>query len=237
MYLSYRDSIAELSIEEKGILLDAIFEYQLTGDVSEMPKLVKIIFSIMKQQFDRDNEKYQNIINRNRQNINKRWNKTDSKNTTGKSGKITYSDTDTDTDTDTDDVDVSDAGSGFAEIANFFESSSSYFPKVDLNDNSLRKQYYVMLKKHGIEKIKEAITNASQSWYCIGHNERASVVPLLWILTPKYFERLLSNEYKNKGKFPEFNRDGTRITDTQKKIFATSEDFFSRLKNEDNNQY
>ena len=252
MYMSYRESIAELSTEEKGILLDAIFDYHSTGNIPDMPKMVRIVFSIMKHQFDRDCSKYQEIVERNRMNGMKggRPQKTQKnpKNPDGyfgnpvkNSGNPNDDDNDDGNGNDTehgyDDGDVTEVGAGFAEIANFYESSSSSFPKVDLNDNSLRNQYGVMLKKHGVEKIKEAILRASESWYCTGHNDRASVVPLLWILTPKYFDGLLSKKFENRGKFPEFDKNGMRVTDNQKNSIAITQSLFAERYNENNTPY
>lgn len=241
MYMSFREAIAELSTDEKGILLDAIFEYNSTGNVPEIPKMVKIVFSIMKHQFDRDSVKYQEILKRNWENgklggrpptnPNKPrkpsgliGNPVQNSGNPVKNSETLYDDDNVSDDVDvseseSDDVDVSVYGAGFSEIANFFESSSSSFPKVDFNDSYLKKLYYDMLKKHGIEKIKEAILNASESWYCTGHNEKGTIADLLWILTPKYFENLLSKKYANKGKFPEYNTNGTKVTDNQKNSF------------------
>jgi hypothetical protein len=50
----------DLSDEQKGQLFNAIYQYQLGNEVVLSP-LVKIAFSQFKQQFIRDDEKYQNV--------------------------------------------------------------------------------------------------------------------------------------------------------------------------------
>ena len=62
--------------------------------------MLQMAFGFIASSIDRDSEKYQNIVERNRANIGKRWNKKDTKDTTGKTGKFSYSDTDNGTDTE-----------------------------------------------------------------------------------------------------------------------------------------
>ena len=58
LYTSYADQIKLLNESEKAMLLDAIFEYQLTGELSvELCPMVAMAFSFMKRQFDEDDEK------------------------------------------------------------------------------------------------------------------------------------------------------------------------------------
>ena len=59
MYTSYIAQIKKLSREEKGELLEAIYDYQLEGEVSsQLSPLVDMVFSFMQEQFDLDREKY-----------------------------------------------------------------------------------------------------------------------------------------------------------------------------------
>jgi hypothetical protein len=69
--------------------------------------LTSIIFEPFFNQFKRDEEKYQNVVERNKINIAKRWNKPNTKNTTRKTGipkdtKNTDSDSKNDSDSDSD---------------------------------------------------------------------------------------------------------------------------------------
>lgn len=69
-FLIFKDSLPvldELSNEQAGLLFKAIKSYQNDEDI-ELDSLTKIIFSPFKAQFDRDNEKYQKIVERNKNN-------------------------------------------------------------------------------------------------------------------------------------------------------------------------
>ncbi|NCU72446.1 MAG: hypothetical protein EBY66_05495, partial [Candidatus Fonsibacter lacus] len=63
----------------------AIFNYQ-SQNILPTNNLISIIFEPFLNQFKRDEEKYQNVVERNKINIAKRWNKPNTKNTTGKIG-------------------------------------------------------------------------------------------------------------------------------------------------------
>lgn len=99
IYRSFYEPVKELTKEDKGVLFDAIRNYALDKvDPIELSPMLKMAFSFISDTIDRDSEKYQNIVERNRANIGKRWNKKDTKNTTGKTGTIRYSDNGNDTD-------------------------------------------------------------------------------------------------------------------------------------------
>ena len=93
------DILDQLTDQQAGKLFKAISCYQKTGQISQDDQLVKIAIVPFINQFKRDEEKYLNIVERNKINISKRW----SKNTTGKTGipkdtKNTDSDSDSDSD-------------------------------------------------------------------------------------------------------------------------------------------
>ena len=68
LYKSFYLPIKELSIEEKGQMLDAIFQYHTEGKVCELSPVCQMAFNFMKGQFERDDEKYQIVVERNRAN-------------------------------------------------------------------------------------------------------------------------------------------------------------------------
>lgn len=68
MYNSYYEAIKHLPHKEKGMLLDAIFEYNLNGVVPDLTPVVKMAFNFMKGQFDRDAAKYEKRVEANRKN-------------------------------------------------------------------------------------------------------------------------------------------------------------------------
>ena len=75
-----------LTNEEAGQLIKAIFEYEDTGQIVNLDRSLQIAFLPIKSALDRNKEKYENVVKRNKRNIEKRWEKENTKNTTGKKG-------------------------------------------------------------------------------------------------------------------------------------------------------
>lgn len=85
-FILHKDSLSvlnKLSDEQAGKLFKSIFIYQ-TDNILPEDAFTSIIFEPFLNQFKRDEEKYQNVVERNKINIAKRWNKPNTKNTTGK---------------------------------------------------------------------------------------------------------------------------------------------------------
>lgn len=68
LYKSFYLPIKELSVVEKGNLLDAIFQYNIDGKICELTPVCQMAFNFMRSQFERDDEKYQIVVERNRTN-------------------------------------------------------------------------------------------------------------------------------------------------------------------------
>lgn len=67
MYTDYQEHIDLLDMEQRGILLTAIMEYASGGTVPEIEGMVLMAFSFIRKQMDRDNEKYQNTVEKRRE--------------------------------------------------------------------------------------------------------------------------------------------------------------------------
>ncbi len=107
LYLDQKEIFGMLEDEEAGQLIKAIFEYEEAGQMPKLDKSLRIAFIPIKNALDRNKEKYQKVVERNKQNIEKRWNKENTKNTTGKNGirkntKNTDNDNEHDNDNDSD---------------------------------------------------------------------------------------------------------------------------------------
>lgn len=104
LYQSYKEYFEDLTGEEAKELLLAIFEYEKTRvKPTNLSTKVGCYFLVIKQQLDKNYEEYLKIVEKNRQNINKRWNKTntnDTKNTSGINGIPNILDNDIDNDKD-----------------------------------------------------------------------------------------------------------------------------------------
>lgn len=86
LYLEQKQIFEMLTNEEAGQLIKAIFEYEDTGQIVNLDRSLQIAFLPIKSALDRNKEKYENVVKRNKRNIEKRWEKENTKNTTGKKG-------------------------------------------------------------------------------------------------------------------------------------------------------
>ncbi len=69
MYTEYKEHLQLLTLEQLGSLIFALFEYAENGtEIDTDNAVLKIAFSFIRAQMDRDDEKYQKICERNRQN-------------------------------------------------------------------------------------------------------------------------------------------------------------------------
>ena len=99
VYDDIMEVVDRLSDEEAGQLLKGMLGYSISGKDPKFKGVLEFVFIPIKQQMDRNAEKYAAKCEKNRENANKRWqnaNASDRKNR-----NANYADTDTDTDTDT----------------------------------------------------------------------------------------------------------------------------------------
>lgn len=85
IHIDSLDILDDLTDEQAGQLFKAIKSHQL-GEEVELPSLIKIAFSPFKNQFARDDEKYEKLCEKNRLIAEKRY---ATKSTTGKTGNET----------------------------------------------------------------------------------------------------------------------------------------------------
>lgn len=116
LYQEQKEIFDTLSDSEAGKLIKAIFEYESTGQSPKLSKTLNLVFIPIKNSLDRNKEKYQKVVERNKKNIKKRWNKEDTKNTSGKVGipkntKNTDNDSDNDNEHDSERDSVHDSDS------------------------------------------------------------------------------------------------------------------------------
>jgi hypothetical protein len=68
LYTSFYEPIKDLSNEQKGILLTAIFEYQMGNEPDIEDGMVLMAFRFMRNQFELDKRKYAEKVEKNREN-------------------------------------------------------------------------------------------------------------------------------------------------------------------------
>lgn len=62
MYTRYITQIKLLSLEQRGDLLTAIMQYAVGGELPEMDDMTYMVFSVISDQMDIDNDKYQKMV-------------------------------------------------------------------------------------------------------------------------------------------------------------------------------
>ena len=71
IYLDYEEQFKLLTDEQLGQLIKAIIKYEKTGEMIELEGMLKMAFSFIKTQLDRDREKYKAKCQKNRENAKK----------------------------------------------------------------------------------------------------------------------------------------------------------------------
>ncbi len=77
LFFSYREQLELLSDEERGKLVLYLLNYAENGAIPQLEGMSKMAFAFIKAQIDRDSEKYEKRCEKNRENIQKRWNQED----------------------------------------------------------------------------------------------------------------------------------------------------------------
>lgn len=73
LYLSWYETLKSLDNESLGKLFRAIFTYQKNFELPDLEPELRMAFGFMKNQFDKDREKYLKRCEANRKAIQKRW--------------------------------------------------------------------------------------------------------------------------------------------------------------------
>ena len=81
LYTSDYQLIEGLTDEQLGQLTRALFIYARDGEVIKLDPVVRMAFVFIKDKIDRNQQKYQKKCERNRENIRKRWNKSNTNDT------------------------------------------------------------------------------------------------------------------------------------------------------------
>lgn len=71
IYLDYEEQFNLLTDEQIGQLMRAIIKYEKTREIPQLDGVIKMAFSFIKTQLDRDREKYEARCEKNRENAKK----------------------------------------------------------------------------------------------------------------------------------------------------------------------
>ena len=151
VYHDWRDLMSMLDQSQKGDLIDAMFAYEIDGELADFEdKAMKSIFAFMRKRLDENREKYQETCQKNAENAKLRWDrkradasvydgkKSDASLSDEMRASANYADTDNDTDNDTDpdndtDTDTDNCSTdtdkwGIPRTKSIREFISAYYP-------------------------------------------------------------------------------------------------------------
>lgn len=181
LYKAFYEPLKQLSDEELGILFRVIFEYQINPNNPlgfEVPSSVKMAFEFIKNQFRLDDEKYQKIVERNRNNGARGGrpkgksgdskgksenNPQEPKKPTGKSGnpdKPKKPDNENDNVNDNENEKDNNYEIINSDILNVVQFYNEVFGKSVRSFAGFEKNFDYWNKIHGLDKIKTAIEAA-----------------------------------------------------------------------------
>ena len=177
LYQDQKEVFDTLTDEQAGKLIKAIFQYQENGEFILIDPLLKIIMIPIRQSIDRNSDKYDSVCKRNAENIAKRWNKDDTKNTTGKTGipndtKNTNNDSDNKNDSDSDREKEKKIINGsveppvsidFEKLKTYWNSKAVRASKIQSIDENRKNKIRSIVKKNSKELFFKAMTNMLES--------------------------------------------------------------------------
>jgi hypothetical protein len=155
LHIDQKEVFDTLTNEQAGVLIKAIFNYEFDKTLIELEPLLKIIFIPIRQAIDRNTERYDNVCKRNSENISKRWNKENTKNTSRKSGikKIPRDTRNTDNDNDNDSDNDSERG-----------KSAEAQPTQKNFRQLTEKEFYDEVAKYSNQFAKELLRSFYNHW-------------------------------------------------------------------------
>lgn len=170
-FVVYGDTKAvvdELSDEQAGRLFRGMLEYFVDGDDPDFDDVLKLVFIPIRQQMDRNADKYNKMCDRNRENAKKRWDASGcgrirSDAVDANTNTNTNTNTNKDTDTDTESPEQSDDALSLLSYLNS-KTGSSYTDTEqtrELIEERLSEGYTV-------EDLKSVVDKKSAEWSCDG---------------------------------------------------------------------
>ncbi|MBQ7139945.1 MAG: hypothetical protein IJO32_00400 [Bacilli bacterium] len=100
LYTDYEEKLAPLSDKELGEIIRNIFVYLRTGKVQKMDRALSFVFNFIKVELDKNNENYERIVERNKENGKKGGRPKTTKTQKNPKNPVGSKKADTDTDTD-----------------------------------------------------------------------------------------------------------------------------------------
>lgn len=209
LYLEQQEIFEMLTDEEAGKLIKAIFEYEKTRKISEVERPIQIAFMPIKIVLDKNREKYNKKVEANKKNIEKRWNKENTKNTIGKNGINTNTqNTDNDNEYDNVNVNVNDNVNNNIPASEVKTSTAS----VKASKHKYGEFKNVLLKDEELQSLKEQYQNweelieyLDQYIEMKGYKAKSHYLCIKnWVIDAVKKKKINNNKTQNKTAMEEF---------------------------------
>ena len=204
-FLIYKDIFDEvqlLTIEQRGLLFTALFEYAISRNELQTNDLaLKIIFSTMRKAIDRDTKNYERKCQVNRDNRNKGSTNVDDRqqSSTTATDKDMENDMESEPDNDFSPNGGASTSTDYQSIVNLFNSTCLSLPKVQKLTDKRKKKIKVLLKSYSIDDIASAFTKAENSDFLKG-NINSFQATFDWLIESGNFIKVLEGNYDNRNK-------------------------------------
>ena len=223
LYADQREMIEDLSYEEKGKLLDALFEYAESGHIPLIEeKPVLVAFKMFKVRINHDNDKYLDTCRKRKEAIEKRWEK---QKNTNEYNCIVCNTKDTDKDKDKDkDKELHESKDSMSNNITFLTEGMSHSdadatkPKTfrekivasfnacvrgknikpirSINDGTQRAESLkARRRQYGDDAIEEMFMKAANSSFLNGFNKKGWTATFDWLIRPNNFPKVLEGNY------------------------------------------
>ena len=168
LYLEQQQVFEMLTDEQAGQLIKHIFQYERTGQMPKMDKMLNLAFIPIMQVLDKNRYKYEEKCKKNKKNIQKRWNKNNTNVYECKKTNTNYTDNDNDNEYDNEydnnnnDVISDSCIDGLQEVIDFYNENIGAltpFGLTILEDyvKELNKDIVIYAMKISVEANKRTI--------------------------------------------------------------------------------
>ena len=201
LYLDNSIILDQLTDEESGKLIKAIFKYQSSGvtpDFSKNPALA-MGFSVFKMSLDRDSEKYQKRCEKNRANGKKGGiaNATNRYQTGANASKRVANQADNGNDSDNGN-DIDNGRINYKEVVETVNTICVSYPKVKSLSEARKKAIQARLRTYSMDDLKRAFEAMEQSEFLKGNNSSDWSANFDWVMKDRNLAKVLDGNYKNK---------------------------------------
>ena len=208
LYTDYKQHLNRLSLEEKGMLLDAILDFADDKEV-ELEGAVGMAFSFITAQMVRDNVNYENTCEAHReagakggapkgnQNARKYPKSTENNRKQPKTTKTSKTN-DIDIDIDKDiDINTNTIKVNYDEITGLYNSICKSLPEVTRLSEKRKQAIRSRLKTYSVDDLKKAFRLAEESDFISGRSGKWTGANFDWLMKEANLIKVLEGNYKN----------------------------------------